>query len=667
MRPEGFRIESILKKKEMDMDAWKKNPLEETTLAILRYWTNYADSAEIAVSERNGWEILRTEEAGTATISCVHPGLGFRFELRVTEHPDGFDLFLPRESLKETFNRWHSITLLPDLCSTREGTEGCYILPQQSGVVSRFRNKRDAAYEIGIYGSGFSECTMPVYGMSDGKTLLGAVIREGFCDAALRLETARGPHRIYRLAPVFFLRYEMNVRRQNMPMVNEDIRILFRRIPLDGRSEASVLAEFYRSLRLAAGEIVPLADRVKESPELAEALRSPEIRVRMGSKWPFPPEIVEQTPENEPPVHVFCTFEQVGTIAAECRKQGVEHANFCLVGWAAKGHDGRYPQILPVEEAFGGESALRSLIREVQSAGYTISAHDNHYDAYSISEDSFDHLLIRTQEGFPMKDGIWSGGQAYLLCPDAMLKTYSLRNLRAIRALGFKGLHFTDCLSSTGLKVCWDPAHPASKSRMARCRAEILRNAKQIFGGVQCEGPFDFAAGVLDRVLYIDTADNGSGISSRDYVDETVPLYEMVYHGILLYNRTGESINARPGSQQYLRNLSYGGMPFFYFYRHFATKNYFPGTNTPVPGLFETEDFTLDNLEEEIAAVKQASDDFIGTLGHLQLCRMTEFVRLSETLTRTDYSSGESVYVNFSDLPAEIDGLAVPPHGFVLK
>ena len=48
---------------------------------------------------------------------------------------------------------------------------------------------------------------------------------------------------------------------------------------------------------------------------------------------------------------------------------------------------------MPVEEAFGGEASLRNLIRNVQEAGYTISAHDNHYDAYTISEDKFDDLL----------------------------------------------------------------------------------------------------------------------------------------------------------------------------------------------------------------------------------------------------------------------------------
>ena len=33
---------------------------EKSPLAIVKYWSNYADSAEIPVSEENGWEILRS-------------------------------------------------------------------------------------------------------------------------------------------------------------------------------------------------------------------------------------------------------------------------------------------------------------------------------------------------------------------------------------------------------------------------------------------------------------------------------------------------------------------------------------------------------------------------------------------------------------------------------
>ncbi len=636
----------------------------DTVFGILSYRTDYADAGETLVSAQNGWNVQVSSAGEKTRISCAHEGLGLGFNFYLTYLPDGVDVFLPKTEMTEGKNRFFSMIFFPDLFQACEGDDGAFILPQQSGVLSRFRNKNDSVHRIGIYGNGISECTMPIFGMTDERTLLSCIMGSGYFDGTMVLETARGMEKIYCLSLEISFRYEFNVRRQNAPMVSDDLLFHFRTRTLNSRSAVSVLAEDYRNFLLKSKRITPLAERMADYPELAYAAEAPEIRVRMGVKWPFPSEVPEQTPENEPEVHVFCSFDDVKKMVDECERQGLRKACFCLVGWANKGHDGRYPQILPVEPALGGEAKLRELIAYVQAKGYRIAAHDNHYDAYRISEDPFDDLLIRTQDGGALKDGIWGGGQAYLLCPEAMYRKYSVRNLEAIRDLGFKGIHFTDCLSTTGLKVCWDPAHPHTKKEMAEWRVRILRKGKELFGGVQCEGPFDFAAGVLDRVLYIESP--LAGLMSRPYVDESVPLYEMVFHGILLYNVTGESINALPGSALYLRNLAFGGMPYFYFYRHFATKNYLPGTNTPVQGKFATSDYTLDRLPEEVAGMKHSVNELIGTLGHLQRCFMTEFVRYSEYVTRTDYSNEESVFVNTGDSEWSENGIHLSPKSFLL-
>ena len=43
----------------------------------------------------------------------------------------------------------------------------------------------------------------------------------------------------------------------------------------------------------------------------------------------------------------------------EFKSQGIDKAEFCLVGWNVSGHDGRFPQLSPVEERLGGEKKLR--------------------------------------------------------------------------------------------------------------------------------------------------------------------------------------------------------------------------------------------------------------------------------------------------------------------
>ena len=107
--------------------------------------------------------------------------------------------------------------------------------------------------------------------------------------------------------------------------------------------------------------------------------------MRQGWK-PAPSPIPFQTPENEPQMHVACTFDRVGDIAQEFKRQGISDAEFCLVGWNTKGHDGRFPQIFPVEPLLGGEEKLRKLIQKVHDLDYGIVCHDDATAAYTIAD-----------------------------------------------------------------------------------------------------------------------------------------------------------------------------------------------------------------------------------------------------------------------------------------
>ena len=640
---------------------------ENFTIGKLTYWTGYADAAESVVSSGNGWNITRDGSENSFTLSCYNEEIALGFDLCIEKENDRIQITLPKKSLKEDWsNRFGSILILPEFAKHCEGEEGYFIIPQQSGVISRFSGKREAVYRVGIYGSGISECNMPIFGVNTPDSLWCAVLSPGHCDAELELATAQGAAKEYSLAFRWFFRYEFNVRRQKFPVVCEDFVLVLERLKHNELSPAARLAEYYRNLRLARKEIEPMSERVKRYPALANAVKSPEIRIRLAVKWPFPCEVLHQTPENEPDVHVFCSFDDCKKIIDEFKSRGVKNLNICLVGWAAKGHDGRYPQILPVEETLGGEAKLRELIKYSQDAGYFITAHDNHCDAYEISEDPIDHILLRTQEGNSVQDAPWGGGQSYEICPNAMYHTYTPRNYEIIRQLGFYGTHFTDCLSTIGLNVCWDEKHPSTRSDSARWRSKILAMAKEKMGSIECEGCFDFAAGVLDRCFYIQTDSGRAGepLMRRDYVDEVVPLYEMTYHGILLYNIFRWSINSNRGMWAYLQNLAFGGMPSFYFYSRFSN-NFWDKDGRPIQENSERVDFSLYDLDKEAETVREAEIDFVETLGDLQLTFFTDYCKITEDVSCSTYSNGTKVYVNRGNADWSNGNVTVPAKGFV--
>jgi hypothetical protein len=221
----------------------------------------------------------------------------------------------------------------------------------------------------------------------------------------------------------------------------EDIRIEL--VPLDMDASWRDMARLEREIRLERKEIVTLAEKCKrEAVEYAR--KYPLIRIRNGWK-PSPTPVLHQTLETEPPMHVACTFRRVRELADECKAQGVEGAEFQLVGWNLRGHDGRWPQAFPVEEAFGGEAELRKTAEHLKTLGYRISLHDNIMDAYEIAENFSPDDLTRTKSGGFDSWGDWSGGCSYNICPTNQVKNAHDRAPK-MAALGVNGIH---CLLGT--------------------------------------------------------------------------------------------------------------------------------------------------------------------------------------------------------------------------
>ena len=102
--------------------------------------------------------------------------------------------------------------------------------------------------------------------------------------------------------------------------------------PLGREASYSDVARRYRQYQLDRGECRPLAERVKNNPELQYAVESVEVRLRLGWK-PVPSPVAEQTPETEPKMNVAIDFDRVADILDEFKRQGIDKAEFCLVGW----------------------------------------------------------------------------------------------------------------------------------------------------------------------------------------------------------------------------------------------------------------------------------------------------------------------------------------------
>ncbi|MDD2707111.1 MAG: DUF5696 domain-containing protein [Verrucomicrobiae bacterium] len=617
----------------------------------LQCWSRTLHSEILTpLSTAAGWSIAPERKNNELRVVCMHRLLELSMELHLTVKGDVLTVFVPSAGIVDNGRTViRAFDLLPQFGGAEEGSEGYIVVPQQTGVICRYKDKISAKHRIGVY-DGFCQCVMPIMGIvKSGQAILGNITRGQF-DASLLLQTAWGPEKTYSIHPSFTFRAFLGDRRGV-----GDICVEYHF--LSGMEASYVgMAKRYRTYNEANRKIFPLRKKALHSPAVDYSCRSICVRMRLGVK-PVPSPVPEQTPATEPAMQVLCSFKKVREIMDEFHRQGFACVEFCLVGWNCRGHDGRYPQIFPVEDRLGGKKGLRKLIEHGRALGFKVAAHDCYFDAYRISKDWREGYLRKSADGYPMKGDVWGGGKSYHICPKCAFEKFAKRDVPKMRRLGFCGLHYTDVLSCVGLQRCYDDAHPLTRKGDADARRDILRFIRAVFGGVQSEAALDFAAPELDRILYI----QGVGMEKEDYVDEVIPLYPLVYHGYLLYNVTIDSINSLPGESAYLKNIEFGGMPAFYFYKQFV--------KTPSAIFNKHRDLRCDcrrDIKKCVAQIKPVNDDF-AQLAYLQKERIENHRQLDVDVYETIYGGGSRVIVNYGRSSwTNGKGLAVKPRTYRL-
>ena len=560
-------------------------------------------------------------------------GRGFFFD----EKRRGGHIFLtlPKERLAGVSR----LRILPDLSFARAGEDGFYILPRNIGhradLLVRFEEREDVTYT-------YDKPVLSFYGLKTS-AFCGLVRIERNYKIAYEVTVRDGR---YTVTPLFdFTKHDP---------VYDDIRIEL--VPLAADAGLSEMAAAERNLRLERGEITTLREKCgREAVEYAR--KYPSIRIRMGWK-PSPSPVFHQTVETEPDMFVACTFDRVCDIAYGLKRAGVEGAELQLVGWNIRGHDGRFPQIFPADPALGGDAGLRHCIETVKSLGYRISLHTNLIDEYEIADTfTWDDIAVK-RNGNYNQTGHYSGGYAYHVCLHKQLKN-CLRDFPAVAALGLNGIHFNDVISIVEPDDCHAPDHPCSTGEGVRVAQAIMAWMRDRFGAFSSEGAMDFAVPYLDYALYL-TFGDGFGHNAVPVCSEFVPFYEMIYHGIVLYNPSSPTVNAAIKSPADLLTMTMrGGKPTFYFYSKFRT-----GAKNWMGDVDLTCD-TDEELERSCRVIADTLRDY-APLADRQFLFMTDYEFLPGGIQVATYSDGKRIVGNFSDTAADFEGHALAPYAYAL-
>lgn len=547
----------------------------------------------------------------------------FVYENTTVEYPiktiekDGVTIaYIPKEEINEVCY----IDFAYDYFNAKTGDKGYFI--SDFGIdgtfLTKFTPREDSS-------SSSDFCFLGCYGWNRGESGILAIVTGMRCDFGTELGVKNG---IYYLYPRFYI---------DKDKPYEDIKVEFYHLK-DG--SYSSMARKYREYQLDRGGCVPLKERIAADDRLFNAMERISVRVRQAWK-PAPSPVENQTLETEPPLHVACTFDRAGEIAGALKSAGVEKAEFCLVGWNIGGHDGRFPQIFPVEPQLGGEERLKVLIQKLKGMRYGIVCHDDATAAYTIADCFDEEYLLKERSGEVHKRNYcWSGGRPHKICPKRQYEKFELKNQEQIKNLGFEGLHYIDVMTILPLLKCYDERHPVTKGEAAQWYRKIMRLARKNFGGFSSESGYDYAASDTDFILYASFRCEPD--ETTPLCDKSVPFWQIAYHGIIMYNPNTFTLNyTAKQTKNRLKYIELGGRPLVCCYANFTSDQHWMGYEDFI---FDTDEQMRDCAEK----IKIMYDDY-----QLFKDERYEYIdsheEIAENVFRTVYSNGTAVTVDYNN------------------
>ena len=493
---------------------------------------------------------------------------------------------------------------------------------------------------------------MPIFAVKRGDTLHFGQMKTYRFDYDLVVRVKKGVYEV-------FPRIRFDRVREYFPLY-ADVEIEFTR--LDGaEADYNGVARAYRAARLAAGEIRPIRERMKDQPELGYLSEAMVVRLQTHGAKSIPDKPTDYTPTNEPPINVYLPFAKAEEFVQAVHDAGVDRAAFVSAGWNAGGYDGRLPEHFPVEPAFGGEAGLRRLVRRTQDLGFMMMLHATMTEVYTTCPRFSEDYIAKKADGSRAWNGLYFGGSCYWICERASWEGWVADEMRRMRELGAHGSHYVDVFSATYPNRCADPRHPATPEQMAGYQNKILAEAKRVFGGASSEGGYDHVAGNVDCINYVSVEMkklHDGKTKGLELVSGVFPLWELVYHGIILYtsdrlvqNHTRGQNHAKKdesGNLDWLEGdgvvdprislkiVEWGGRPIFYSYK-----------------------------VRDVPMIARAAAEF-KSVRHLQKELMTSHREVAPQVFETVYANGEATICNYNEREVECAGRKVPALGYVL-
>ena len=600
---------------------------------------------------------------------------GIYFEVPLEYRLDGDSLVvsIPACGIKEYGGaKIYRIQLLRYMGAAHKSENGYLVVPNGSGSLINFNNGKlsSAAYSQYIYEIDPMTATytttenvdgarLPIFGICREDRSLLAEIEDGASSCVLTADIS-GKYNDYNYVyPIFVLRNVDNLRNfgnsdldvfvleDEIYDINCTIRYSFLNKEYTGYDG---IANYYRERLIAKGVLAPKT----ESGDI-----------------PFYYDIIGGIKETAHFLGVqylntfsMTKFAEAGEIATELAQSGISNQVMNLQGWFNGGFYHDAPHDIRVLLKLGGKSGLEKLDALVEELGGTMYS-DVEFQRVTYADDGFNWNAEGSRyygagfvAGFGLVNpttlrntsGLGYAEPQYDLLSPKFLPRYVEKFTKKIGNYDISGISLRDLGSYlTSDKRRTNVINREEALDVVLAQLKLLESTQK---KLMLNAANAYSFGVASDIINVPMGDNGYAI-----VDENIPLYQMVLHGCVNYST--DLLNYDDSEDMtltVLQMIETGSAPHYVFTEEASSKMKDTGMNR----YYAT---TFDVWKEEAVEIYNRVNEALQYVSGAQITGH----EISGDVRRVTYSNGVSIYINYGDEAATINGKQIPAMSYEME
>lgn len=609
------------------------------------------------------------EENGISGGGTIADKPHFTVPLEYRLEADSLLVSIPVSQIEEAKGyRIRTVRLLEYFGAAGAEEQGYMLVPDGSGSLIYLNNgkSRDEIYAQRVYGEDENDNSfrrgqvaesvrLPVFGLKAGDDAWFAEIEQGDGIASIHADVSGRNNMYNNIFASFAIRgedvldlYKGNqveeIRLLTDPYYPGDVAVRYHFLSGD-QANYSGMAKLYRE-KLEREGVLKRLEGEEELPLYISLLGAVDVRKTiLGVPYKG--------------MHAMTTFEQASQLVQGMQQDGINNIRMRYLGWFNQGLNHKIASKVKHDRVLGSTKELQSLAAQLEKSGgrlYPDVAFQHVYRddlQFAPASDAARFITreqaLRTPYNRAFNAMDYDLGTYYLLSP-AKLPYYVERFMKAYERYGFEAVSLRDL--GDLLHADYRVNRIIFRETAKHIVNEQLDKVSKAYSDVLIAGGNAYALPYASHLVNVPTSTSVFNIT-----DERVPFYQMVIHGYIDYAGSPINLDDQQDVQDHLlRSIEHGAAPHFLWSHTSSSKLKF----TPYDGMFSTMYAAW--YDQAVSMYKTANE----VLGRLRTKRMEEHVQHQLGVIEVRYEDGTSVFINYNDQPAAVDGMVIPAKNFAV-